>query len=278
MPSINFAFFEMEENSSYMENVFQINPLFDSNNAFSPENYLKKAGNNFYSSNFENSEKESKEEINKSIALEEFNDIEKIMENDKRNIFFVEKIISSINKIKRDRHNGEKQVKEKKRLYQEYNIRNKISRNFWNKYLIKKINKIIKKIKCPLSFDLFQKNFVLNVATKNYKKHLYLSLEEIISDKELYKVKNKNNNFRKYYHNLLVLEKLKLDEFKYVREQTEINNILKKTFCDLFQDYLNSDEFHEEIERMKNSAKNYDNEYIERYIEYSKDFVKNYKF
>ena len=59
MPSINFAFFEMEENSSYMENVFQINPLFDSNNAFSPENYLKKAENNFYFSNFENSEKES---------------------------------------------------------------------------------------------------------------------------------------------------------------------------------------------------------------------------
>jgi len=199
------------------------------------------------------------------------------VENDKRKIFSVKKI-PAMNKIKRKRDYEGKQVNTKQRLYQEYNVRTKIARNFFNKYLIKKINKIIKKIKCPLYFEIFQENLVLNVATKIYIEHLNLTLEEIISYKKLYKVKNEGNNYQKYYHNLISLEKLKLDEFKYVREKTEINNILKKAFRDLFQDYLNSDEYHEVIEHMKNSDKKYDNDYIERYIEFSKNFLKNYKY
>jgi len=278
MPSINFGSPEMDDNSSYMEKVFQLNTLFNSNTDYALETYLKKIQNNFiYSSEIENSEKVPKEKINKTITPEEFNNIEKRVENDKRKIFSVKKI-PAMNKIKRKRDYEGKQVNTKQRLYQEYNVRTKIARNFFNKYLIKKINKIIKKIKCPLYFEIFQENLVLNVATKIYIEHLNLTLEEIISYKKLYKVKNEGNNYQKYYHNLISLEKLKLDEFKYVREKTEINNILKKAFRDLFQDYLNSDEYHEVIEHMKNSDKKYDNDYIERYIEFSKNFLKNYKY
>jgi hypothetical protein len=194
----------------------------------------------------------------------------------KTKIFFIQKI-RVMNKRKRICNSGGKQVKKKKRLYQEYNMRIKIARKFCNKYLIKKINKILKKIKCPLYFEIFQKNLVLNIATKNYIEHLNLTLEKIISNKELYKIQNKENNFKNYDHNLTALNKLKSVEFKYVIEKTEINNILKKTFGDLFQDYLNSDEFKEQIEEMKNDVNEYSNDYIERYIQFNINFIKNYK-
>ena len=344
MPSINFGSLEMDDSSSYMENVLHTNSLINSNTDYAMKICLKKIGNTFiYPSSNENSENDSKEEINKSFVVKEFNDIKKSMKNymgqdqlpdrhieksmkdnmgqdqlpdrhieksmknnmgqdslperhieksmknnmgqdplpDRQNlrktkIFFIQKI-RVMNKRKRICNSGGKQVKKKKRLYQEYNMRIKIARKFCNKYLIKKINKILKKIKCPLYFEIFQKNLVLNIATKNYKKHLDLTLEEIFSKKKLYEIKNKGNNFKNYYHNLIALNKLKSVEFKYVIEKTEINNILKKKFHDLFQDYLNSDEFKEEIEGMKNGVKKYSNDYIERYREFNINFIRNYK-
>ncbi len=326
MPSINFGSPEMDDSSSYMENVLHTNSLINSNTDYAMKICLKKIGNTFiYPSSNENSENDSKEEINKSFVIKEFNDIKKSMKNNmgqdplpdrhieksmknnmgqdplpechieksmknnmgqdplpdrqnlrKTKIFFIQKI-RVMNKRKRICNSGGKQVKKKKRLYQEYNMRIKIARKFCNKYLIKKINKILKKIKCPLYFEIFQKNLVLNIATKNYKKHLDLTLEEIISKKKLYEIKNKGNNFKNYYHNLIALNKLKSFEFKYVIEKTEINNILKKKFHDLFQDYLNSDEFKEEIEGMKNGVKKYSNDYIERYREFNINFIRNYK-
>ena len=326
MPSINFGSPEMDDSSSYMENVLHTNSLINSNTDYAMKICLKKIGNTFiYPSSNENSENDSKEEINKSFVVKEFNDIKKSMKNNmgqdqlpdrhieksmknnmgqdplpechiekimknnmgqdplpdrqnlrKTKIFFIQKI-RVMNKRKRICNSGGKQVKKKKRLYQEYNMRIKIARKFCNKYLIKKINKILKKIKCPLYFEIFQKNLVLNIATKNYKKHLDLTLEEIISKKKLYEIKNKGNNFKNYYHNLIALNKLKSVEFKYVIEKTEINNILKKKFHDLFQDYLNSDEFKEQIEEMKNDVNEYSNDYIERYIQFNINFIKNYK-
>ena len=275
MPSINFGSPEMDDSSSYMENVLHTNSLINSNTDYAMKICLKKIGNTFiYPSSNENSENDSKEEINKSFVVKEFNDIKKSMKNNmgqdqlpdlhieksmknnmgqdplpechieksmknnmgqdplpdrqnlrKTKIFFIQKI-RVMNKRKRICNSGGKQVKKKKRLYQEYNMRIKIARKFCNKYLIKKINKILKKIKCPHYFEIFQKNLVLNIATKNYKKHLDLTLEEIISNKELYKIQNKENNFKNYYHKLNALNKLKSVEFKYVIEKTEINNIL----------------------------------------------------
>ena len=308
MPSINFGSLEMDDSSSYMENVLHTNSLINSNTDYAMKICLKKIGNTFiYPSSNENSENDSKEEINKSFVVKEFNDIKKSMKNNmgqdqlpdrhieksmknnmgqdplpdhqnlrKTKIFFIQKI-RVMNKRKRICDSEGKQVKKKERLYQEYNMRIKIARKFCNKYLIKKINKILKKIKCPLYFEKFQKNLVLNIATKNYKKHLDLTLEEIISKKKLYEIKNKGNNFKNYYHNLTALNKLKSVEFKCVIEKTEINNILKKKFHDLFQDYLNSDEFKEEIEGMKNGVKKYSNDYIERYREFNINFIRNYK-
>ena len=110
MPSINFGAPEMDDNSSYMEKVFQLNTLFNSNTDYALETYLKKIQNNFiYSSEIENSEKVPKEKINKTITPEEFNNIEKRVENDKRKIFSVKKI-PAMNKIKRKSDYEGKQV------------------------------------------------------------------------------------------------------------------------------------------------------------------------
>ena len=281
MPSINFRYPESADNSSYTNDFFPYNSIAD----YDSENYI----NNFRNTstdtfllenpeeenNFsKNKTKDSKEETNKSITIKESNDITKSEEikNNGKKIFSIEKITLS-QKRKRESDYDSKN----KRLFEEYNIRNKIARNFCNKYLIKKFKNILIKFKCPLNFYKFQENFVSNISSKNYKFHLYLTLEEIISNKELYKVKKKSKGkdaFENYYLNLTALEKLQLGEFKYVGENTEVNSFLNKKFCDLFQDYLNSDEFNKDIKRMK---KAYSNTYIERYIEFSKNFIENYK-
>ena len=281
MPSINFRYPEIADNSSYTNDFFPYNSIAD----YDSENYI----NNFRNTstdtfllenpeeenNFsKNKTKDSKEETNKSITIKESNDITKSEEikNNGKKIFSFEKITLS-QKRKRESDYDSKN----KRLFEEYNIRNKIARNFCNKYLIKKFKNILIKFKCPLNFYKFQENFVSNISSKNYKFHLYLTLEEIISNKELYKVKKTTKGkdvFENYYLNLTALGKLLLGEFKYVGENTEVNSFLNKKFCDLFQDYLNSDEFNKDIKRMKNA---YSNTYIERYIEFSKNFIENYK-
>ena len=61
-------------------------------------------------------------------------------------------------------------------------------------------------------------------------------------------------------------------ENKEILENEELNEILNKKYCELFEEYINSKEFNiDEINRLKN--KNMDNAYIKRYIYYAKHFI-----
>ena len=99
-----------------------------------------------------------------------------------------------------------------------------------------------------------------------------MSLEDIFTKKELYN----EYNLEKYNHNLKLINKIKSDEFIDIRKRTQIDRILNMRYYDLFKEYLASNEFIEEINRLKSNNKKFDNFYIEQYIYYNYHFIDNF--
>ena len=143
------------------------------------------------------------------------------------------------------------------------NIRKKLKIVFFNNYLFKKINVILKSQQSKLYFEKFPITFVNDIRKNTNKDIIYMTLLEILSRKELYNEKDLDN----YYHNLKVVES---KEFK---ENENLKKILNKKYCELFEEFINSKEFNvDEINRLKKN--NLDDVYIKRYIFQSKYFIK----
>ena len=135
------------------------------------------------------------------------------------------------------------------------NMRVKIKRGFF-RYSRKKLNKILKKSGSRKYFDFFPSKFSSEINKKNCKLIVNMTLKEIFLDKNLYKEENEDG-LRKYKHNSNVV---KSEE---VKNNEKLQEILNKTFRQLYEDYINSDDFNvDEINRLK---KNNDEDYIEKY-------------
>ena len=142
------------------------------------------------------------------------------------------------------------------------NIRKKIRRGFLNRGIIKKLNSILKNNGSESSFEKFQKNLINNVTKKANKEFMNMTLKEIFEKKELYQ----ESELKNYEQNLNLIKSMEIQENK------EIQNILNKKLCVIYEDYLNSKEFLiDDINWLKN--KNMDNEYIERYKYLAKHFI-----
>ena len=138
------------------------------------------------------------------------------------------------------------------------NIRKKIKRGFFNCALIKKLNEKLKSIGSRKYFRKFPQHFVSDVNKLRNKEIFGMTLGEIFCKKELYLPENKEG-LNNYLNNLKVI---KSEE---VEENEVFNKILNKTIRELYEEYLNSEEFKvEEINRLK--EKKMKDEYIERYI------------
>ena len=175
------------------------------------------------------------------------NDLLSELSNEK--IFLNDKVLP---KIKRRRENLD-------------NILKKIKTNFFNNYLYKKINEILKSKQNKLYFVKFPISFVNDIKLDTNRELINITLLEIISNKDIYNEKDLNN----YYHNLKVIEN------EEINKNEELKEILNKKYCELFEEYINSKEFNiDEIKRLKNN--NMDNIYIERYIYQSKNFIEYY--
>ena len=156
-----------------------------------------------------------------------------------------------------------KSVKKLKRYECKDNIRKTIKRRFLNTYLKNGLNDKIKKAGYNLFFEYYPQKLVSQISREKDKQILEMKLLQIFENKDLYDEKNLNN----YYHNLKVTEQLKLEE------NPEFNIILNKKYKDLFDEYINSDEFKiKEINRLKETNK--DDNYIAKYIYLSKNFIK----
>ena len=166
-------------------------------------------------------------------------------------------IINEQNYIKRKRNN-----KRRRRRDNKDNMRKKIKRGFLNNSLIPKINLLLKSSGNILYFEKFPQNFVSNISRQINNKLINMTLKEIFEKKELYEDKDINN----YNHNLTVI---KSEE---IQECDELNIILNKKYCELFEEYINSKEFQiDEINRLKNKDMN--DEYIEKYLFLAKHFT-----
>ena len=90
------------------------------------------------------------------------------------------------------------------------------------------------------------------------------TLREIFENQEIYIGENKSG-WEKYSHNLNVIQSNE------IKENEEFQKILNKTFRELYEDYINSDEFLiNEINRLKETE---EDNYVERYVYLAKNFV-----
>jgi len=142
------------------------------------------------------------------------------------------------------------------------NFLKKIKISFFNNYMFKKINEILKSTNSKKYFQKFSISFVNDISKKINKEIINMTLLEIFVKKELCNGKYLDN----YYHNLKVIND------KEIQENEELKKILNKTYSELYEEYINSKEFKiNEINRLKD--KNMDDEYIENYLYHAKYFI-----
>ncbi len=138
------------------------------------------------------------------------------------------------------------------------NIRKKIKRGFFNNDLIKKLNEKLKSIGSKKYLRKFPQYFVSDVNQKRNKELFNMTLREIFENKELY-INEDKEGFRNFLNNLRVVQN------EEIKENKELKIIFEKTISELYEEYINSDEFNIiEINRLK--EKKIQDDYIKRYI------------
>ena len=138
------------------------------------------------------------------------------------------------------------------------NIRKKIKRGFFNNGLIKKLNEKLKSIGSKKYFRKFPQHFVSDVNQKRNKELFNMTLREIFENKELY-INEDKEGLRNYLNNLKVVQN------EEIKENIELKIIFNKTIYELYEEYINSDEFNIiEINRLK--EKKMQDDYVKRYI------------
>ena len=151
-----------------------------------------------------------------------------------------------------------KVIRRKTRRYKKkYNILIKIMRNFFNKYLVEKINKIIRKSKSEHYFEKFPQKFVFGSIKKKNKKIWKMNLNQIFEE-------------NKYSQYLIIIEDLKKKEN--IEKDLWINIFLIMNISDIYDEYLDSIAFKGIIEKLKIQ---YGEEYIEKIQNNFKNFRKN---
>ena len=152
----------------------------------------------------------------------------------------------------------------KSRYFNNDNIRRIIKRRFFNTYLKKALNKKMKKLGYKKSFRNFPQKLVSEITKKKNKELMYMTLFQIFEKNDSYT----NRDLINFEYNLNIVKKIKNDE------KAEMNLIMNKKFYELFEEYINSDEFKKEIERL--NSKHNENFYLQRYEFLAQTFVRFY--
>ena len=178
--------------------------------------------------------------------------------NIEKNSILVKKIDDK-NMLKRKRFK-----KRRPRMENQDNMRKKIKRGFLNNALIKKLNEKLRSLGYKNYFKKFPKLFVNDVNKKRNKEIFNMTLRDIFEKEEIYSNEDKNS--------LFYLWNLKLVQSREINENEEFKKILNETICELYEEYINSDEFKIiEINRLK--EKKMQEEYINRYINLARCLV-----
>ena len=165
---------------------------------------------------------------------------------------------------------GKKRQKRKRhRKEDKDDIRVKIKRSFLNIFIKNKLNKLLRRIGSKKYFDKFPKYFASDSCQKRNKEIINLSLRQIFIKIELYKYEDENG-YSKFLHNFKVVQN------EEIQKNEEFQKILNKTFSELYEEYINSDEFKiVEINRIKKKITKDD--YIKKYKELAATLIEFFK-
>ena len=154
-----------------------------------------------------------------------------------------------------------------KRKYYSDNIRKKIKARFL-KYLKNVINERLKGAGSKIFFSFFPQNFVCNIKKNINRGVLNITLEDFLSKNFSEKENKGNSSLEKYNHNKKVLDYLKDNQI--ISEASNFNNFKNMKYYDIYCEYLRSNEFEIEINRLK-KKENFES--IKLYIQLASNLI-----
>jgi hypothetical protein len=197
------------------------------------------------------------------IPTENNNDLRKLINEIKNDIIKNDKIKMYFSKNNSDDVFNQKKGKKKKnitcRKENTDNINKKIKTRFL-KLLKEFMNKKLKAAGCKKRFKYIQQTCASNTNKDFNKEMLSMKLKDFFTKNILVSMNVKNikkTDLTNYEYNKKVYEHLIKNNYNF--------NFLDKTFIELFDEYLNSKQFEEEIDILKNNNKE-KLEYIKNYI------------
>ena len=144
-------------------------------------------------------------------------------------------------------------------------IRVKIKRAFLNRYLRDRLNMELTNMGSKKYFEKFPKHFASDPNKKRNKEVVNMKLGEIFEKEKLYVFENEKGKFN-------FKQNLKIVHSEEIKKNENFQKLLNKTFGELYEEHLNSDEFKvKEINRLK--EKKMGDNYIKRYIELAKNLI-----
>ena len=119
---------------------------------------------------------------------------------------------------------------------------------FFNNYLLKANNDIIKKAGCKFYFNKLPRELILDLFAENKKDNFQMTLFDIYTKKELYNQKNIKSHLEP---NIEVLKKLHSDKYINIMDKSGLEKKLKMKVVDLYQEFLNSNENKKAFDKYK---------------------------
>ncbi len=139
-------------------------------------------------------------------------------------------------------------INKKRKFIDNDNIKNKRLIYFFNNYLLKANNDIIKKAGCKFYFNKLPRELILDLFAENKKDNFQMTLFDIYTKKELYNQKYIKSHFEP---NLEVLKKLHSDKYINIMDKSGLEKKLKMKVDDLYQEFLNSNENKKAFDKYK---------------------------
>ena len=154
--------------------------------------------------------------------------------------------------------------RQRKRKKDKDDMRVKIKRAFYNISLRNKLNGGLKSIGSKKYFEKFPKHLASDANKKRNKEILDMTLNQIFEKKELY-IYEDDCGKAKFLHNLKTVQN------EEIKQSEVMQKILNKTFRELYEGYINSDEF--KIDEIKRLKKTNGDEYIKKYKDLAENLI-----
>ena len=200
------------------------------------------------------------------------NDTQSKKNKTKKLLFKIKHRIQNLSNTQKVNNMLNKKRQRKKKVYKgtkymdNYNIKKKLLTHFLNGYILNDNNNIIRK-RCIFCFEKFPQNLIKHFIAKERIKELFnMTLKEIYDKKELYDEKNIKSHFAPNSNFLNDL--FSKVEYKDVLEQSGIKEKLGMKISDLFHEYINSDEFKNDIDGLRIES---GDAYVEKYSKIAKN-------